>query len=207
MNNARVIERTATLYAEPKVDTPLTELPVGAELELGAADTGQQWLPATLPDGSKGFLTSDATVFTIKPVILLQDDAAVHSQPSPDSAEVVRLRRDDPFQVIGTAAGGGFDWFLVRDPAGHEGFIEVSTSMSIRQHAPDVVSRSHPTEKDAALKGMGVGAIWLIVGVAVTAGTYSAVSDSGGSYLVMWGPMGYGAWRILKGLFQYFAAE
>jgi len=51
------------------------------------------------------------------------------------------------------------------------------------------------------LRNMAVGAIVCLIGIAVTAGTYSAAS-SGGHYVVAWGAIVFGAFQFLKGLFQ-----
>lgn len=44
------------------------------------------------------------------------------------------------------------------------------------------------------------GAILLIVGIIITAATYDSASREGGTYIVAWGPMVYGAIRLFKGL-------
>jgi hypothetical protein len=119
--------------------------------------------------------------------------------------EVVRLGKDAKFSIINQACGGAFDSLVVRDSAGNEGFIEIGTA--IQKGVPGPPMDKPKTESEAALRTVGFGAIWLIVGVAVSAGTYSAASDSGGTYFVMWGPMAYGAWRILKGLVQLIGAD
>jgi hypothetical protein len=41
-----------------------------------------------------------------------------------------------------------------------------------------------------------------MIGIAITALSYSAVSHSGGTYFVSWGAMAVGAWRLLLGLYQ-----
>jgi hypothetical protein len=51
------------------------------------------------------------------------------------------------------------------------------------------------------LRNMAIGAVVCLIGIAVTAGTYSAAS-SGGHYVVAWGAIVFGAFQFLKGLFQ-----
>jgi len=51
------------------------------------------------------------------------------------------------------------------------------------------------------LRNMAIGAIACLIGIAVTAGTYSAAS-SGGHYVVAWGAIVFGGFQFLKGLFQ-----
>jgi hypothetical protein len=45
-----------------------------------------------------------------------------------------------------------------------------------------------------------LGAILLVIGIIVTAATYDSASREGGTYIVAWGPMVYGAIRLIKGL-------
>ncbi|MDL5158901.1 hypothetical protein [Actinomycetospora termitidis] len=62
-----------------------------------------------------------------------------------------------------------------------------------------------PYEQTAAERGslarrrLVVGAIWLILGVLVTVITY-ANAAGGGIYVVAWGPMIFGVFRIVQGL-------
>ena len=60
------------------------------------------------------------------------------------------------------------------------------------------------TARQTGLTNMAVGAGLCILGIAITAGTYASASSGqgGGIYLIMWGPMLFGGWRFLKGLFQ-----
>lgn len=52
----------------------------------------------------------------------------------------------------------------------------------------------------ARSKNIMFGLILLIVGIVVTAVAYSSASHEGGTYIVAWGPMVYGAIRLFKGL-------
>jgi hypothetical protein len=52
-----------------------------------------------------------------------------------------------------------------------------------------------------ALRNMAIGAVICVVGILITAGTYSAASP-GGHYVVAWGAIVFGGIQFLKGLFQ-----
>jgi hypothetical protein len=54
------------------------------------------------------------------------------------------------------------------------------------------------------LRNMAIGAIVCIIGIVVTAGTYSAASSGGGGghYVVASGAIIFGGFQFLKGLFQ-----
>lgn len=58
-----------------------------------------------------------------------------------------------------------------------------------------------------ARKNMLVGGIWLVLGIVVTAGTYAAASNGGGTYVVTWGAIVFGGIQFLKGVFQFIGAS
>ncbi|HSN26735.1 MAG TPA: hypothetical protein VLT45_10630 [Kofleriaceae bacterium] len=61
----------------------------------------------------------------------------------------------------------------------------------------------YESERQAARsRNITVGLILLVIGIAVTAFTYDSASSSpsGGTYIVAWGPMVFGAIRLFKGL-------
>ena len=55
---------------------------------------------------------------------------------------------------------------------------------------------------DEAVRNVIVGALWCIGGIVVTAVTYNAVKDTGGTYFVAYGAILFGGVQFLKGLFQ-----
>jgi hypothetical protein len=64
--------------------------------------------------------------------------------------------------------------------------------------APTPDSAAH----DAANKNMLVGGLWCLGGILVTAATYGAASNNpnGGSYVVAWGAIIFGAMQFFRGL-------
>ena len=56
-------------------------------------------------------------------------------------------------------------------------------------------------KREAGNKNMHYGALWCVGGLLVTILTYSAASD-GGTYVVAWGAVIFGAIQFFKGLFQ-----
>ena len=76
----------------------------------------------------------------------------------------------------------------------------------LRAEEADVVianlQNQYKQEKRAAgNKNMLYGALWCVGGLLVTILTYSAASD-GGTYVVAWGAVIFGAIQFFKGLFQ-----
>ena len=53
---------------------------------------------------------------------------------------------------------------------------------------------------DAGKQDMLYGALWCIGGTVVTAVTYSAASSGGGTYVVAWGAIVFGAIQFFRGL-------
>jgi hypothetical protein len=58
--------------------------------------------------------------------------------------------------------------------------------------------------REAALKNMAIGAFICIVGLVITAGSYSAASSSssGGRYVIAWGAVIFGGIQFLRGVGQ-----
>ncbi len=54
----------------------------------------------------------------------------------------------------------------------------------------------------AGTKNMIYGALWCVGGIIVTAVTFSIASDRGGTYVVAWGAIAFGAIQFFRGLIQ-----
>jgi uncharacterized membrane protein len=65
---------------------------------------------------------------------------------------------------------------------------------------------THKAEiRKGAAKQLGVGILLLVIGIVITAATYSMASR-GGIYVVAYGPIVFGAISILRGLFRFVFA-
>lgn len=64
--------------------------------------------------------------------------------------------------------------------------------------------RQHQTKakQEAGKKNMLHGALWCLGGLAVTIFSYQAAASGGGSYVVAWGAVIFGAIQFFQGLFQ-----
>jgi hypothetical protein len=71
-----------------------------------------------------------------------------------------------------------------------------------RPESPDAFARSmyESERRSARSHNILVGMILLVVGIIITAATYDSASRQGGTYIIAWGPMVYGAIRLFKGL-------
>jgi uncharacterized membrane protein YiaA len=59
--------------------------------------------------------------------------------------------------------------------------------------------------RQSAIRLMGIGGVVCILGIIITVGSYSAAasSSSGGSYVVAWGAIVFGAIQFVRGLSRY----
>ena len=65
--------------------------------------------------------------------------------------------------------------------------------------SPEVVTEFR---REQALRDIGIGLLLLVIGIAITAGTYSAAvgGNAGGTYVLAYGPIIVGVLRLLRGL-------
>jgi uncharacterized membrane protein YvbJ len=61
--------------------------------------------------------------------------------------------------------------------------------------------------KKQSLKTMLIGLAMLVVGIAITVGTYAAASSGGGRYVVTWGLIIFGGFRFLQGLIGWVGGK
>jgi hypothetical protein len=68
---------------------------------------------------------------------------------------------------------------------------------------------NHDYRKKQSLKTMLIGLAMLVVGIAITVGTYAAASSSrgGGSYVVTWGLIIFGGFRFFQGLIGWVGGK
>jgi hypothetical protein len=60
--------------------------------------------------------------------------------------------------------------------------------------------------RSAGLKNMAIGALFCIGGIVATVVTYCMASESGGTYIIAWGPAIFGGIQFCRGLFQLATA-
>jgi len=63
------------------------------------------------------------------------------------------------------------------------------------------------TTRSQGVRNMVIGGLWCVGGILVTAITYGAASSGsgGGSYVIAWGAIVFGAIQFFKGVFQFIA--
>ena len=70
-------------------------------------------------------------------------------------------------------------------------------TMDLDQYAMDMAAAERRSKKQ---HNIVIGAILMTVGILITAGTYGSASESGGTYVIAYGPIVFGAIRIIRGL-------
>ena len=68
-----------------------------------------------------------------------------------------------------------------------------------RDPAPSAPSAARAEQRSHAMNQIGIGAAFLVIGLIITAVTYGSASQGGGTYVVMYGPIIFGAIRMIRG--------
>ena len=76
-----------------------------------------------------------------------------------------------------------------------------------RRQAGFTPSASQRHSGDSGLGNMVIGGAIALIGLAVTIGSYSAASEGGGRYVVMWGAVIFGGIKFLQGLGQLLGGD
>jgi len=76
----------------------------------------------------------------------------------------------------------------------------------LAQHGENLERFQQETQREerraAGSKDIVIGVLLLAVGLVITAATYSSASREGGTYVVAYGPVIFGAVRIFRGLMR-----
>lgn len=82
----------------------------------------------------------------------------------------------------------------------------ILSAAGIRPATP-ALSYATPARRDSSrhVRNMGVGLLMLVIGILITAATYSFASsgEGGGTYLVCYGPIFFGVVRLVSGFFGW----
>lgn len=193
----RILDSKVTVYDAPR-DTAravflLTDNP---EVELTKAANG--FVEIRTQDGHTGFIDGKTPIHRFKTMSIRQDQAIVYATPSTSSGVLATLSRDARVKSLGPPIDGeGTKWINVATEAGRIGYIRGDVSV-LALNAPPRIER---TARDG-MRNIFIGGAIFLIGTIVTAGSYSAVSRTGGTYLVAWGAILFGGLQLVKGLSQ-----
>ena len=194
----RIMDHPVTVFMQADASaTPITQVMAGQVVEVGGIknNNGAKWVATALPDGRRGYMTADASIMSLRRAVLTQSDVTAYSQPTPSASVVAVYKKGNKFHIGETVASHGQGWVTIVDAAGNEGFIDGKTRIKILRE----------TTKAAGRKIMLVGAIWFVVGAAVT-GFSLAMAAQGGTYIVAGGAVLGGIIQFFKGLYQVMTA-
>ena len=77
---------------------------------------------------------------------------------------------------------------------------------SARTVVAELSSVRTSAQRSAGLRNMGIGALFCIGGIIATVVTYSLASESGGTYIIAYGPAIFGGIQFIRGLCQLATA-
>jgi hypothetical protein len=197
----KILDSKVPMYALPKRSSrlicQLTDCP---EAELTKSSTG--FVEIKLPDGRHGFIDGKVAIHRFKTLCIRQDQATLYAAPNLTSPVLATLPRDA--RVVTRDAPveqDGAKWLNVTADADRVGYIQGDTRVLALATAPRI-ERSRTDGFRNVLIGGGI----FLIGVIVTAGSYSAVSQHGGPYFIAWGAILFGGIQLIKGLSQITAS-
>ena len=158
------------------------------------------WMEIKISDGLMGYIPSRTRVSFLKHVLLKDDSVDVFDSPSSGGRSLGKLVKGDQFFILPKVPAADKAWERMRYKSGQQGYIPGPTKIRYMTSStvPSVATAGHD---------IGVGALWCIGGIAVTAGTYAAVANTGGTYFIAWGAMLFGGLQFLKGIFRAIVAK
>lgn len=92
----------------------------------------------------------------------------------------------------------GYTGRQIRGFLAEKGLSEESAALIVA----NVAAARHVARRKAGERNMAIGALWLVIGIVVSAATYDAAGE-GVTYLVAWGAILFGGIQFLRGLAQH----
>ncbi len=196
---AKILDPQVKVYSSIDENAvSIATLQEGSEIEYSAPKrrAGKLWVPITLSTGQQAFIPGEARIAVLHEGALMQDNVALHAEPSAESQVKQQLRLNTKLLLLQNTEGGGQIWKRVRDMNGSEGYIAGDTRVRVIQQKTKATAR----------KNLLTGMMWLIAGLAIT---FSGSSNtSGGSFsLLGYGAILFGAVMLIMGLVAYFTAK
>jgi hypothetical protein len=193
----KFVDDHVALYPEPlkseESASPINDRPI-AEIATGS----NGFIEAILPDGRRGFVDSQVRVVKVTQMGLLAPQASLHEAASAKSAVVAILKRGTILTRLSSEPAlknEGVVWISVSTANGQRGFVLGNVKVDIFK------PRLETTPADGA-KNMAIGGGICVIGIIITAVTYSSASSSGGRFVVAWGAILFGGIRLLWGMLQ-----
>jgi hypothetical protein len=184
------LKQDAILYNEARDDgMQIGVLRNGDHITVGRVvkHDGKQWVKVKTNDGRNGFILGNMQLFTVRFAQLEQPEVNVYEGPSEDSRVLATFKKGWKFSLTDIEN----NWIKIQSESNLTGFIPTQTQIKVAEYVT----------KASAKKNMLVGALWCIGGTVATIIGFSAASG-GGTYLVFWGAIIFGAIQFFTGLVQ-----
>jgi hypothetical protein len=194
----KILQESAAVHSQPDPDSALVQtLNRGDVVELGSVKkvSGKQWVEVILMGGSKGFIAGETRIFSLIQVSLNRK-TPLYAMTDKNMVKM-ELPKRTMVNFLDLVEKDGQQWIYVQDPAGNQGFIDGTTS----------ITRKDPVTKKTGLNNMLIGGGFFVVGLIVTIASYSSASSGGGTYYLCWGAIIFGAVQFFQGLIQFLRAK
>jgi hypothetical protein len=89
----------------------------------------------------------------------------------------------------GTTATCDCGWSFVEE--------KMTAPRNVARQSEDELERE---QRSRGARQLGLGALFLLAGIVITAVTYGGASQSGGTYVIAYGPIVYGIYSIIRGI-------
>jgi hypothetical protein len=221
---ARLMGGDVPIYDAADATEPTGSLRDQTVVEMTAKKNGEQKLQVILPDGRRKYIADDAKCLQMPLWAVASNRVMVYTQPDAFSPVIATLNHGDLIEQDGLKTQlNGQDWIPVGLRDGRSGFVDAKlkvvthgaqvrieggtgsqgTQWLLKDNKLVPFDKRQKTPREAAVRNMAFGGVWAGVGLIVTIVTVSSAMDSGGYYVVFWGPVVYGGIRFLQGVFGY----
>jgi hypothetical protein len=228
MNAAITGESVVVREQMDRVSHSIATLHIGDEFEAGHSirGGGENWISVKLMNGQSGYIPATTEYFRYRPAKLDQDEVSVHSSPRFNSSVEAIIRKDNLFEVIGTAMMQDGMWVRVRTDKKVVGFIDGKTRIGTMVHPGDDYKKivlelaNNDIAQGAGMICTGAGialVIWVIAIFLVANSNYQGTNWDqilviaafiSSRYMAIGAvPLVYGLYRMLSGFQQRTAVK
>lgn len=195
---AMILDQQVKVYSSMDANAvSIATLHAGNEIEFSSAKrkAGKVWVPITMSMGQQAYIPGETKIKVIQLGSLLQNDVAVHNEPSTDSLIKEKLMRGTKVYILNVIKSAGEEWVKVRNMVGNEGYIDGKTRIRVIPQQT----------KASAMRNITSGLLWLGAGLIILFSNNTPASGS--SYMVFgYAAMFLGGVRLIMGVVNWLKA-
>ena len=199
---ARILDATVSLYASPDPGAEVIgSLSSGDLVELQKVwKTNGGWVEVRGENNSFSYMPGGTKCAFLQRTKMKDKDVVLTVNTAPGDAPLspIPLTKGSLFWLEANKADAST--VIARLDTGVCGTIPATVKVV-------TLPQLKVTAIQAPTHNIFVGLAWCVGGGVITYATYSSVAQSGGTYLICWGPMLFGGIQFLKGLFSLGMAE